>query len=72
MKLDDIEKLDTEFLDIPTVAAYLKKSQQSVRESIRAGVPWGYVMGAAAFRIPKRAFVNYHKYGNHIITEKGV
>lgn len=61
--LDDIEQMDCEFLDIPTIAKYLGKSVQPVRQSIRNGVPWGYVMGNADFRIPKRAFVNYHKYG---------
>lgn len=62
-KLGDIEKMDCEFLPIPVVAEYLQKNPQPVRESIRAGVPWGYVLGNADFRVPRLAFVNYHKYG---------
>jgi hypothetical protein len=70
MKLEDIEKMDTEFLDVQTVAEYLGKGQQNVRVSIRQGVPWAYMMGQADFRIPRRAFVSYHKYGNAVIMER--
>lgn len=70
MTLEDIEKMDTEFLDIPTVAEYLGKNPQPVRQSIRNGVPWGYVMGNADFRIPRQAFVNYHKYGAVVIVRE--
>jgi len=68
MTLEQLENMDCEFLDIPTVAEYLGKNPQPIRESIRkGGVPWGYVMGRADFRIPRRAFVNYHKHGNPVI-----
>jgi hypothetical protein len=66
MTLEEIEKLDCEFLDIPTVSDYLRKDKQQVRNSIRKGVPWGYVMGNADFRIPRRAFISYHKFGSVI------
>ena len=61
--LDEIEASNKEFLTVAEVSDYLGKNQQGVRVSIRQGVPWGYVMEDATFRIPKRAFVNYHKYG---------
>lgn len=70
MTLEDLEALDEEFLPIPPVAEYLHKNQQAVRESIRNGVPWGYVMGNADFRIPRRAFVNYHRYGGMIVGQR--
>lgn len=70
MTLDDIEKMTCEFIDIPTAAEYFGKDKQQVRVSIRNGVPWGYVMGNADFRIPRRAFVNYHKYGNAMAQTK--
>ena len=69
MKLEDIESIDAEFLDISTVAEYLSKGPQNVRESIRQGVPWAYMMGRADFRIPRRAFVSYHRNGLSIIKE---
>jgi hypothetical protein len=69
MKLEEIEKMDKEFLDINDVAKYLGKNPQPVRQSIRNGVPWAYVMGNADFRIPKRAFVNYHKHGGVVVKE---
>lgn len=69
MTLEDIEKMDTEFLDVQTVAEYLGKGPQNVRISIRQGVPWAYMMGRADFRIPRRAFVNYHKHGNAVVME---
>lgn len=61
--LEQIEALDKEFLSISDVSEYLGKVPQGVRVSIRAGVPWGYVMESSTFIIPRRAFVNYHKYG---------
>jgi len=64
MTLDDLEKMDCEFLPIAAVAEYLEKNMQPVRNSLRQGVPWGYVMGNADFRIPRRAFVSYHRYGS--------
>lgn len=69
MTLEDIEAMDAEFLDIPTVAEYLHKNMQPIRETIRAGVPWAYVMGNADFRIPRRAFVNYHRFGG--VVQRG-
>ena len=65
MTLEEIEKMDCEFLDVPTVANYLgmKHQPQIVRELIRRGVPWAYVVGKAKFVIPRRAFINCHKYG---------
>lgn len=70
MTLEQLEVMNGEFLPIPPVAEYLGKKEQSVRESIRNGVPWGYVMGNADFRIPKRAFVNYHLYGGMIVSQR--
>ncbi len=67
MTLEDIEKMDCEFLPIPVVAEYLgmKNMSQCIRVAIRKGVPWGgYVQGKATFRVPRRAFVYYHKYGS--------
>ena len=69
MTLEDIEAIGMEFLDIVTVAAYLHKKPQDVRCSIRNGVPWAYMMGKADFRIPRRAFINYHKFGSVVIKE---
>ena len=69
MTLEDIEKMDVEFLDITTIAEYLGKNPQPVRASLRSGVPWGYVMGNADFRIPRRAFISYHKYGGVVVKE---
>lgn len=70
MTLEQLDKLDTEFLSIADVADYLGKNPQPIRESIRNGVPWGYVLGTATFKIPKRAFVNYHKYGSPIADKQ--
>ncbi len=61
--LADIEALDKETLTVAEVAKYLGVFPQCLREGIRAGVPWGYVLGKASFVIPKQAFVSYHKYG---------
>lgn len=69
MTLEDIEKMGVEFLDVQTVADYLGKGPQNVRISIRQGVPWAYMMGQADFRIPRRAFVNYHKHGNTMVQK---
>jgi len=69
MTLEQIEQMDAEFLDVVTVAEYLGKNPQPVRESIRKGVPWAYVLGNADFRIPRRAFVNYHKNGSCLVRE---
>lgn len=70
MTLDQIEKLKVEFLDIETVAAYLGKNPQPVRQSIRAGVPWAYVMGNADFKIPRRSFVFYHRFGSPVFMKE--
>jgi hypothetical protein len=69
MTLNDIEEMDTEFLDVQTVANYynMPSMPQCIRESIRNGVPWGYVLGKSKFIIPRRAFVNYHKNGSAVI-----
>ena len=72
MTLDELEAQDKEFLSIPDVAEYLGKQQQNVRESLRLGVPWGYVMGNADFRIPRRAFVNYHRLGSPTVNKNQV
>lgn len=61
MTLSDIEALPHEFLSISTVAEYLGSKEQPVREAIRRGVPWGYVVGKARFVIPRLRFVAYHK-----------
>ena len=65
MRLEDIESMGVEFLDVQTVADYLGMGNQPqpLREAIRKGVPWGYVIGKAKFVIPRRAFVSYHKKG---------
>lgn len=69
MTLDELEKMDCEFLPVPVVAEYLEKNPQPVRVSIRNGVPWGYVMGNADFKIPRRAFIHYHKFGSPVIAK---
>lgn len=66
MSLNDIEKMDCEFLSVFTVADYLGSKPQPVRELIRQGVPWAYVIGKAKFVIPRRAFVSYHKFGGTV------
>ena len=68
MTLSDIEQIDTEFLPISVVAEYLGMSHQPqpLRESIRKGVPWAYVIGRAKFVIPKQAFISWHKHGGII------
>jgi hypothetical protein len=63
MTLEEIENIDSEFLDIATVSEYLNIPPQYIMQSIRRGVPWGYALGNGNFRIPKRAFVNCHKHG---------
>jgi hypothetical protein len=63
MTLDEIEKMNAEFLDILTVSKYLNKNPQQIRESIAKGVPWAYALGTGDFKIPKRAFVHCHKHG---------
>lgn len=67
MTLSDLENMDCEFLTVKTAADYLKSKEQHVRVSMRRGVPWGYVLGNADFRIPRRAFINYHKYGSCVV-----
>ena len=71
MTLEELEKMDCEFLDIPTIASYLggEHMLQPLRETIRKGVPWAYVVGKAKFVIPRRAFINYHKYGNAVVVK---
>jgi hypothetical protein len=69
LTLDDLEKTDGEFLDPMVVSEYLGCKPQPVRETIRNGIPWGYVIGKAKFVIPRRAFVNYHRYGGVVGTK---
>lgn len=66
MTLEDLERMDCEFLPVLTVAEYLHSKEQHVRVSMRNGVPWGYVMGQADFRVPRRAFVNFHRHGQAV------
>jgi hypothetical protein len=63
LTLDDIKAMDKEFLTPAEVAEYIGAFPQNVREGIRAGVPWGYVLGKSRFVIPRKAFVHYHEKG---------
>lgn len=63
MTLDELDKMQVEFLDIPTVSKYLNKDPGYIRNALRQGVPWGYSLGSSDYRIPRRAFVSYHKNG---------
>jgi hypothetical protein len=61
MTLEQLESLPGEFIPVKLAAEYLQSGEQHVRCAMRKGVPWGYVMNKADFRIPKRRFVSYHK-----------
>lgn len=70
MTLEDLERMNVEFLDIPTVSKYLNKDTRYIRDALRRGVPWGYYLGSSDYRIPKRAFISYHKNGYLDISQK--
>lgn len=70
MTLEELESMNVEFLDIATVSRYLNKDPQYIRNALRRGVPWGYWLGSSDYRIPKRAFINYHKNGYPGIVPK--
>lgn len=61
MTLNDLEALPCEFIPIKIVSQYLRSKPEAVREHIRKGVPWGYVLGKTAFKIPKLRFIAYHR-----------
>jgi len=66
MTLEDLKKIDREILTIAEVADYLGVFPQYIREGIRHGVPWGYVLGKCRFVIPKHAFIHCHEIGTTI------
>lgn len=70
MTLEQLERMEGDFLKVADVAEYLCKRTDTIHQSIRNGVPWAYVIGNSTYMIPKRAFVNYHRYGGMIITQK--
>jgi hypothetical protein len=77
MKLEEIEAIEDEFISTDIAAAYIqrttpeKSKPQAVRDAIRKQqVPWGYIVGTSTIRIPKQAFINYHRYGGVVTVEK--
>lgn len=66
MKLEDLKNIDRETLTIAEVSEYLGVFPQYIREGIRNGVPWGYVLGKSRFVIPKHAFIKCHTEGTTI------
>ena len=61
--LEEIEAIDDDVLSPWQVVKYLKSNEQTINCAAKAGLlPWAYKLGTRTI-IPKKAFVNYHKYG---------
>ena len=61
--LEEIEQLTDEILYPWHVAKYLGTCENTINCAARARLlPWAYKLGKHT-RIPKQAFVNWHKYG---------
>lgn len=64
MSLEDIEAIPKEILTPRDVAGYLACDPYSINTSCKAGqLSWAYMKGTRC-RIPKKAFLNFHKYGS--------
>jgi excisionase family DNA binding protein len=69
MTLTEIEALGKNILTPSDVAAYLDMSQYTINLACKAGqLPWAYMVGTRC-KIPKEAFVNWHRYGSAPIKE---
>lgn len=61
--LEEIEALEEDILSPWHVCKYLKTGEQTINCAVKAGlIPWAYLLGSRVV-IPKKAFVNYHRYG---------
>ena len=61
--LEEIEAVEGDVLYTWQVVKYLKSSEDKINCAAKAGLlPWAYKIESRTV-IPKRAFVNYHKYG---------
>ena len=61
--LEEIEALEQDVLYPWQIIKYLNTVEATVNCSAKAGtLPWAYKLGKRTV-IPKRAFVNYHKFG---------
>jgi len=63
MTLDEIESMPGEFISTAVAAQYMQSTPNTVNTSIALGLfPFAYKAGKRNM-IPKRAFVNFHRYG---------
>jgi len=61
--LEEIEAIDEDVLYPWQVIKYLNTTEDTINCSAKAGLlPWAYKLGTRTV-IPKKAFLNYHKYG---------
>ena len=63
MTLKEIEQIDKEMLIPADVATFLGCGTHNINCACKAGtLPWAYMVGTRC-KIPKEAFVHYHRYG---------
>jgi len=61
--LEDIEAIPKNMLTPADVAGYLECAPYSINCAAKAGqLPFAYMLGTRV-KIPKEAFINYHRYG---------
>jgi len=70
MTLEDLKNVEGDFLTVAEVAKYLQAHPQCVREGLRAGLPWGYVIGERRFVIPKERFIKYHEGKSEMLSSQ--
>jgi len=61
--LEEIEALNADVLYPWQITKYLNANEDTINCAAKAGLlPWAYKLGSRTV-IPKKAFINYHRYG---------